>query len=287
MIDANQNDTLASALKALKRSEAHDPSSEAGEGQDVPSPSHENLSGDGITFLRAVRRLESSFEKAARFCDRTAETGKYVYQEWAKPAWHLIEPAVGGAWRGYRAAFSRIAYTRDEDGNRVFSTKRAAAATLASVILAGSVIQYGIPLAVQTTYDGAMLLRTQETSIYLNKAQELDEPAGVHQTSGCFSYPCGADDTMYFRMRDNIILDARNWVTRGHGYYPEDVAGAIANETNKCDITYYGVRNKTLGWYPYITEARCTPVSFQRHGEGAGSVPVQQAVPLAPVPAGP
>ncbi len=190
------------------------------------------------------------------------------------------------AWRGYKNLFNKVAHTKDENGDLVFSKKRAAGMVLATMMAAAWTVNNGLPLAVHTAYDGAMLLNSKEATIYLNKAQEIFPEDDIHQTSGCFQYPCTDEDTMYFRIRDNIVLDLQSWYEHGHGYYPEDVAGVIENGTNYCKIKYYGIRNKTMGWYPYIYDAECTPVNIDLP-EGAETKTGPQAafVPTISAPA--
>jgi hypothetical protein len=62
-------------------------------------------------------------------------------------------------------------------------------------------------------------------------------------------------------MRDSVYLDFVRFATRGEFHDPGELAGAFVSEENACNVTYYGTRNKTLGWYPYIFEATCRPIN--------------------------
>jgi hypothetical protein len=119
-----------------------------------------------------------------------------------------------------------------------------------------------IPTISRTIYDAGMLASMKEDRLFLGRPEMINPERDLFQVMGCRDIKgCdGGDNTIYFRLRDNIIMDVKYWTTRFEPYDPAEIAGAMVSELNDCTIRYYGRRVKALGWYPYIVSASCVPV---------------------------
>ena len=182
-----------------------------------------------------------------------------------RPVSRFFNPVLKPVGGFYRWSWRTFAHRKDDSGERVLTQKRAGvtALALAAFTLAAPfvLVQTIIPTIARTIYDAGMLATMKEDQLYLGRAELIDPARGVYQVSGCRDIAgCdGGDNTTYYRLRDNIILDVQYWTTRFEPYDPAEIAGAMVSELNDCRISYYGRRSKALGWYPYIVKASCTP----------------------------
>jgi len=189
-----------------------------------------------------------------------------LWNEWLRPVARFLNPVAARVLRFYRWSYQRYAHLERADGVKEFSRNRAAFVTvgLAAITLAAPYFIFGavLPAIWRTTYDAAMLATIREERLFLGRAELVDPDAEIYQVLGCqdISGCDGGENTTYYRLRDNIILDIQHWATRFEPYDPAEIAGAMVSELNDCTITYYGRRSRTLGWYPYIIRASCTPV---------------------------
>ena len=151
------------------------------------------------------------------------------------------------------------------DGERAFSRNRAAFVTIVLAILTVTTpvifVRSVIPAVSRTIYDAGMLATMKDDHLFLGRAELIDSERQLYQVMGCRDIKgCdGGDNTTYYRLRDNVILDVKYWTTRFEPYDPAEIAGAMVSELNDCKIRYYGRRSKALGWYPYIVSASCIP----------------------------
>jgi hypothetical protein len=197
---------------------------------------------------------------------RIAAVADVFWNRWLGPVARFLNPFFSRVGRLYRWSYQRFAFVDDAGGGRVFSRNRAAMviAVLGFVTVATPYFFFGtlIPALWRTTYDAVMLATMLEDHLFLGRAELIDPNRELYQVMGCRDITdCnGGDNTIYFRLRDNIILDIQHWTTRFEPYDPAEIAAAMVSELNDCTVTYYGRRSRALGWYPYIIRASCTPV---------------------------
>jgi hypothetical protein len=188
------------------------------------------------------------------------------WNDWARPVTRFLSPLTRRLWRFYGWAYETFARPKGDDGARVFSRRRTAVVTLALAVLTLAVpfilARNVIPATARAIYDASMLATMKEDHLFLGRAELINPDRQLYQVMGCRDIKgCdGGDNTTYYRLRDNIILDIKYWTTRFEPYDPAETAGAMVSELNDCKIRYYGRRSKALGWYPYIISASCTPV---------------------------
>lgn len=185
---------------------------------------------------------------------------------WLRPLARFLRPLTGRVWRFYQWSFRKFAYVAGDGSARVFSRKRAAivTATLAVITIATPYVVIGhvIPTVSRAIYDAGMLVTMKEDKLFLGRAELINPEQDLFQVMGCrdISGCDGGDNTTYYRLRPNVILNVKFWATRLQPYDPAEIAGAMVSELNDCTIKYYGRRAKALGWYPYIISASCVPV---------------------------
>lgn len=189
-----------------------------------------------------------------------------IWNDWARPVTRFLSPITKRIWRFYGWSYNKFAYVKGKDDARAFSRNRAAMVTLALAALTVAtpfiLVNSVIPTVSRTIYDAGMLATMKEDRLFLGRAELINPDRQLYQVMGCrdISGCDGGDNTTYFRLRDNVILDVKYWTTRFEPYDPAEIAGAMVSELNDCTITYYGRRSKALGWYPYIINASCVPV---------------------------
>lgn len=169
----------------------------------------------------------------------------------------------------YRCFASKLVVSADPSTpeNRRFSPPRVAAVTLALIALTLFIpfwfVTEAIPFTARTSYDAIMLTTVKEDQLYLSRPDPVDLNRDIFQVTGCRDITgCeGGNNTIYYRLRPNIIMSIKYWTTRFEPFDPAEISGAMVSELNDCTIRYYGRRVKALGWYPYIISASCRPVS--------------------------
>lgn len=249
---SGEDKSLKEALEAMKKSARM----EAAEAPTAEKSSRKKTkrAAPGFAFAQAG----ALWAKLTRLADA-------IWNGWLQPVTRFLTPITKRIIGFYRWAFSSFAYTGPKDA-RIFSRNRAgvtvAALAAFTVIAPFVLVQQVIPMISRTIYDAGMLATMKEDKLYLGRAELINPDRQLYQVMGCRDIRgCdGGDNTTYYRLRDNVILDVKYWTTRFEPYDPAEIAGAMVSELNDCSIRYYGRRSKALGWYPYIVNASCTPV---------------------------
>lgn len=253
-MSGGEDKSLKAAMEALKKASRAAAQSDDRGAQDKGARSR----GDSADQWRQPGFM-GLFSKIAGVVD-------VFWNGWARPVTRFLSPVTRRIGRFYAWSFDRFAHVKEPDGARRFSRNRAAiiVVILAAITLAAPfiLIRSVIPATSRAIYDAGMLATMREDHLYLGRAELIDPARQLYQVMGCrdISGCEGGDNTTYYRLRDNIILDIKYWTTRFEPYDPAEIAGAMVSELNDCTIRYYGRRSKALGWYPYIVSASCTPV---------------------------
>ena len=217
---------------------------------------------------KKAKRESGSFAGPARlfaFWEKVENAADLVWNGWLKPVTQFLAPITRRIVGFYRWTFRSFAY-KGPKTDRVFSRNRAGFTVLAlaifTVIAPVILVRQIIPATARAIYDASMLATMKEDHLFLGRADLINPDRELFQVMGCRNIKgCdGGDNTIYYRLRDNIIMDVKYWTTRFEPYDPAEIAGAMVSELNDCTIRYYGRRVKALGWYPYIVNASCVPV---------------------------
>ncbi|MCD8563373.1 MAG: hypothetical protein LRY54_04950 [Alphaproteobacteria bacterium] len=263
------------------------------------SPVQKSLKEQADAFFGHIEWARDKYEKVEgwlcrRFdqAKRIYETGKYVhkYINYFPLFWPFTKPLEYG-WNAYKAGFTRVSYTKDENGERnVLSPKRAAAAVLVSLpLLYGAYGGYswyysnlgGVAYdAVAINYAPiGKLITTGHTDwgpkrgvFIFGAADEVEGHPDIYKAPACVQSPCeGQENTVQFRIRDSAYLDLTRLVGSlfkgdfsntdfGEFFDPAELAGTFLSGKNVCYVEFFGTRHKTFGWYPYIMNATCEDV---------------------------
>lgn len=245
---SNVDDILKSIAEETKHKEAY-------EGVNV---------SDGDTDLQKwVKGGLNKVFRSASAAGKAYQTLETIYDKFIEPVANVVSPVLGWYWRGCKNVFNWASHSKDGS----FMKSRAAVAGV-TLLAATGALAYAIPTtivpnAVHFTYDAVAInaFDKHDTLVFSQPSPVEGEP-GILSVYACRQYPCeGQTDSVEFRMRDSVYLDFVRFATRGEFHDPGELAGAFVSEENACNVTYYGTRNKTLGWYPYIFEATCRPIN--------------------------
>jgi len=252
MPKSDDNDLLKRAQDALKKEHRSAPKEDPPTDKDDPQPSI-------MESIAWLQRMLGRWRKIAAVLS-------VMWNDWAQPVAERLNPVFQRIWDWYKIIFARFGYVDGANGGRVFSQRRAAVvvAGLAALTIAAPLftIRVIIPETFQAIYDGTMLFSLENDTLYLGRPDLVDPDRELYQVMGCrdISQCDGGENTIYYRLRPNLILNVKYWFTLFEPYDPAEIAGAMVSELNECSIQYYGRRVKALRWYPYIINATCRPV---------------------------
>ena len=187
-----------------------------------------------------------------------------VWRKVFLPIWNVFYMlGFGLIWNNYMKVWKRFAYT-GEGENRVFSKKRGVytlSTTLFLLWFSVSIFSFVWHTTLYFT-----TARVDEI-VYLSNAQEIAPDDNIFSVQGCEAvttnenFSCSEDESLYFRIEPTGFAHAWSMVTRWNFFYPDYIAAPIAPGWQKCVITSYGFRMKTMirRWeiYPTLLSAKC------------------------------
>lgn len=225
---------------------------------------------DKIDLGRAKTKSESRVERMSedvtmfhRFVLQLITALQWSFVNVGIPLWKIIRWPFWRLLNGYRRVWSLIVYRRDEFDNLRFSKVRAGTFLTATfvflwfmlmptLVFVGEVISYAVTADVDEV-------------VFLHNSQEINPDENMHSVQGATKLPLDEDDSFYFRVESTLFNHLWSITHRGNLFYADYVAAAIPPGVNRCVITSYGFRLKTLmrNWeiYPHLLSASCQPVS--------------------------
>lgn len=103
--------------------------------------------------------------------------------------------------------------------------------------------------------------------VYLSNAQEIIPEQNLFSVQGCEAsfagedFSCSEEESLYFRIEPTEFAQVWSLLYRGNFFYPDYIAAPIAPGWQRCTITSYGFRMKTMirRWeiYPELLSAKC------------------------------
>lgn len=221
---------------------------------------------DGEELLKEMKREESRFEKVKKDVPRwhvflyqffhAIDQVISTYIPFAKKVWVTLF-----CW--YRTIWAFFVYRRDENGVLIFSKPRAGTFLVGSFLF----LFYGLLPTVYFVADTAIYFFTVKHNevLYLHNSQEIEPEENIHAVQGNYTIPLNEDETIYLLVEDTWFNTLWSIVHKGNLFYPDYVAATVPPGLNKCHVTSYGLRLKSLmrRWevYPYILSASCEPVT--------------------------
>lgn len=229
-----------------------------------------------MTSFEELKQKHLRKEKSqSRFHRSREDMGKFyvfIWQfilaaQWAwfnvgKPVFDVISVPVKKVFQLYRKLWSFVVYYRDEFDNLRFSKTRAGLFLTGSALF---VYLLFIPALVFTADAGLYFMTGKHNeTVYLTKSEEIDPDNNIHSILGNGSLPLDGDTGFYFRVEPSLFNQVWSFINKGSMFYPDYVASAVAPGLNKCEVTSYGIRVKTLmrrlDIYPKILAVKCDPV---------------------------
>jgi hypothetical protein len=222
----------------------------------------EKAKNDANSFLG---KTKTKFGFLHTFWMQIASSALIVWNTFLAPVWKIIYwLGIGFLWRNYRKIWDRFAYAT-VDGQRVFSRKRGA------YTLAGTVLTVWFAVSIASfVWHSTLYLATGRVDeiVYLSNAQEINPDENLFSVQGCEAtvvegenFSCSEDESLYFRIEPTEFAQVWSLLNKGNFFYPDYIAAPIAPGWQKCVITSYGFRMKTMirRWeiYPELLSARC------------------------------
>lgn len=221
----------------------------------------EKAKSDANSLLGKTKTKLGIFQS---FWAQVVSSAFMVWRSFLAPIWNVLYwLGIGFLWRHYRKIWDRFAYTT-VDGQRVFSRKRGA------YTLLGTFLTLWFAVSITSfTWHTTLYLATARVDevVYLSNAQEISPEENLFSVQGCEAtvtgenFSCSEEESLYFRIEPTEFAQAWSILTRGNFFYPDYIAAPIAPGWQKCVITSYGFRMKTMirRWeiYPELLSARC------------------------------
>lgn len=167
----------------------------------------------------------------------------WAWSRIASPILGTIRSWAWWAFKLYMSLFHKFTTVRDKFGNPMLSRTRAGIAVIATWIFVWYLFWPFCGLLVDISLYTATA--HVDEKIILLSSQELDPRTNLHSIEGCYVYPCGSDNSLYFRVTEswfNMLWS----LTHGHGiFWPEYIASSVPSGYSRCMVTAYGIR--TIG----------------------------------------
>ena len=216
---SQKDDSLKAAHDALKR--AKRVSGAAEEGTQSRDEAKAKCKAKAASS-RKVNTLASAAGGLGGLTGKVLGVLDVFWNQWLRPVTRFFRPITDRIWRFYNWSYQKFAHidapdrmTEDGTPERFFSGKRGAAVTLAliaiSIITPLFLVKHTLPAIGRTVYDGAMLTTMKEDALFLSRTELINSDRGIYQVIGCRDIKgCnGGDNTTYYRLRDNIILEIK------------------------------------------------------------------------------
>lgn len=186
-----------------------------------------------------------------------------VWQNFLAPVWNFFYwLGLGFLWKHYRKVWDRFAYQGEGD-DRSFSKKRGA-----YTLVGTALVLWFMATIASFAWHTTLYVTTARVDeiVYLSNAQEIVPEENIFSVQGCEAasseaFSCSEEESLYFRIEPTMFAQVWSIVARQNFFYPDYIAAPIAPGWQKCIITSYGFRMKTMirRWeiYPELLSARC------------------------------
>lgn len=223
----------------------------------------------------AKAKSESRFERSKddmnrlyRFVWQLMWAFQWVWSNIGYPVFKVLRWPVKKLFNVYRRIWSYVVYYRDGFENLRFSKTRAGMMVVATVLVGYVFATTIVVLAFDTTM--YVLTAKVDEEIYLTKSEEIDPEGNIHSVLGNSSLPLDEETGFYFRVEPTTFNHLWSLIHKGNLFYPDYVAAAVAPGLNKCKVTSYSIRAKTLmrnfDFYPKMLSASCIPIGAPQGG---------------------
>ena len=212
-----------------------------------------------------VTRMSEDVTMLHRFILQFIAASQWSFVNVGLPIWRVVRWPFWKLFNLYRRVWSLVVYQRDEFENLRFSKVRAGTFLSASAFFLYFML-FPILFLVGETVSYGLTVQKNEV-VYLHNSQEIDSVENTHSVQGATRLPLNEDDSFYFRVDSTLFNHLWSLWHKGNIFYTDYVAAAIPPGVNKCVITSYGFRLKTLmrrmEIYPHLLSASCQPVNTE------------------------
>ena len=216
-----------------------------------------------------VKTAGQVFKSATGAIDKTTktyQTVRYAFN-FAGQVARKLEPLARPFWNLGKKLHYKYSYSTEADGTRRFSPKRSFFAATVLALGAYLTVTEVVPTVAEFTYDAVAInaLGGQEV-VYLQTPRMVRSNPLLYEVGGCDSYPCTAQNTFTYRIRDSVYLDTIEWAKlRNISFFPDQVANAIPAAGGKCTVDYWGLRwrwvRRNTNLFPYIHNISCEAIT--------------------------
>ena len=221
----------------------------------------EKAKNDATTLLGKTKAKATFLQS---FWMQLAASALLVWKNFIQPLWNMVWwIGFGFLWKHYRKVWNRFAYEGKEP-DRVFSRKRGAYTLVGTFFTLWFTVTIASFVWHTTLY--TFTARADEV-VYLSNAQEIVPDENIFSVQGCEAtnpsevFSCSEDESLYFRIEPTAFAQVWSIIARRNFFYPDYIAAPIAPGWQRCVITSYGFRMKTMirRWeiYPQMLSARC------------------------------
>lgn len=225
----------------------------------------EKAKSDASTLLGKTKAKVSFLQS---FWMQYAASALLVWKNFLQPIWNVVWwLGVGFLWKNYRKIWDRFAYTT-VGSERAFSRKRGAYTLIGTIVTLWFVVSIA-----SFAWHTALYITTGRVDevVYLSNAQEINPDENLFSVQGCEAttnkgenFSCSEDESLYFRIEPSEFAQVWSILSKGGFFYPDYIAASIAPGWQKCTITSYGFRMKTMirRWeiYPELLSAKCEEI---------------------------
>lgn len=215
-----------------------------------------------------VNKTKNFFNPFHYFWVQITTSALYIWNKFLRPVWgFMYDFGIGFIWRPFRKVWDKLAFS-EVDGKRVFNKKKGA-----SILMVAAFLFYFMINILSFFWHTTLYFTTARVDeiVYLSNAQEVDPENNIFSVQGCEytanaggNFSCSQDESLYFRIEPTEFAQVWSLFSQGTIFYPDYIAAPIAPGWQKCTITSYGFRIKTMirrfEIYPEMLSARCGPI---------------------------
>lgn len=100
----------------------------------------------------------------------------------------------------------------------------------------------------------------KKETIYLSQSEEIYPSENIWGVRGCYTQNCGADSSIYFRIKPSLFHHIWSLTSNGRLFLPDLIGSSVPTGFTRCEVISYGIRVRVLmmfNVYPNILKITC------------------------------
>ncbi|HEY8963168.1 MAG TPA: hypothetical protein VIN59_01765 [Alphaproteobacteria bacterium] len=212
-----------------------------------------------------LRSLKNGTAEATKhlfgFINRGSKLGQTLIEAFNTAAkfYTAVKPyTVDPLWKATKWAYFKMSHRKEPDGTLKWDVKKSLKAAFTLAVLGFGAVTYGPELV----WDGAGIIAFSGVdNVYIQKIVPVPEHKGVYEVWACETNPCESQGAFAYRVRDSYALDlitAMQKIGEGrplealNGFLPDAVGGQLNAVGGKCDVAYWGWRQRAIRQNPWF-----------------------------------